>query len=116
MANGTLKRIAGPAYIANAAANIYTPPASTILTVINQIRVSNKTGTAASYTLYVGATGASAGGTEVTGLSESVAANSHVDQYFSPGLRMLSTDFLTGVASAASTLTIVVMGTQSVVD
>src|SRR6476660_193521 len=112
---GTIKRIAGPAYLANAAANIYTPPASTIFTTINHIRVSNKTGTAATYTLYVGGTGGSAGGTEITGLSESVAANDHKDHYFSPGMVMLSTDFLTGVASASSTLTVVVMGSQSVV-
>lgn len=112
---GTLKRIAGPAYIANAAADIYTPPAATIYTVIRQIRVANKTGTAATFTLYVGATGGSAGGTEITGLSKSVAANDHIDMFFSPGLRMASTDFLTGVASAASTLTIVVMGDQIVV-
>lgn len=32
------------------------------------------------------------------------------DQYFSPGLRMESTDFLSGIASAASALVIVVMG------
>jgi len=112
---GTLKRIAGPAYIANAAADIYTPPAATIYTVINQIRVNNKTAGAVTYTLYVGATGGSAGGTEITGLSESVAAASHADHFFSPGLRMASTDFLTGVASAASSLTIVVMGQQVVV-
>lgn len=115
MALGTLKRIAGPAYIGSSAADIYTPPASTIYTVINQIRVANHTGTAATYTLYVGATGGSAGGTEITGLSESVAANSHVDHYFSPGLKMISTDFLSGVASASSTLTITVMGQQVVV-
>jgi hypothetical protein len=115
MPSGTLKRIAGPAYIANAAANIYTPPASTISTTINQIRIANKTAGAVTYTLYVGATGGSAGGTEITGLSVSVPANSFTDQYFSPGLLMLSTDFLTGVASAATSLTITVMGTQSVV-
>lgn len=110
----TLKTLAGPAYIANSATNVFTPAASTIISVINQIRVSNKTAGAITYTLYVGATGGSAGGTEITGLSESVAGNSHVDQYFSPGLIMKSTDFLTGVASAASSLTIVVMGQQFV--
>ena len=112
---GQLKRIAGPAYLANAAADIYTPPASTIYTVIRHIRVSNKTGTAATFTLYVGATGGSAGGTEITGLSKSVPANDHLDMFFSPGIKMVSTDFLSGLASAASTLTIVVMGEQVVV-
>jgi hypothetical protein len=115
VAAGQLKRIAGPAYIAAAAADIYTPPAATIYTVIKHIRVANKTGADATFTLYVGATGASAGGTELTGLDKNVPANDHIDQYFSPGLKMLSTDFLTGIASAASTLTITVMGEQNVV-
>ena len=112
---GTLKRIAGPAYLANAAADIYTPPAATIFTVIKQIRVTNKTGTAATFTLYIGGTAGSAGGTEIAGLSKSVAANDFLDQYFSPGLKLVSTDFLSGLASAASTLTIIVMGEQNVV-
>lgn len=115
MASGTIKRIAGPAYIANAAADIYTPPASTIYTVINQIHVANKTGSAATFTLYVGATGGSAGGTEITGLSKSVPANDSIDLFFSPGLKMTSSDFLSGVASASSTLVITVMGSQHVV-
>jgi hypothetical protein len=37
------------------------------------------------------------------------------DKYFSPGLRLSSTDFLTGVASAANSLVITVMGSQHVV-
>ena len=112
---GQLKRIAGPAYLAAAAADIYTPPASTIYTVIKHIRVNNKTGAAATFTLYLGATGGSAGGTEITGLSESVPANDHKDMYFAPGLKAISTEFLSGLASAASTLTIIVMGEQHVV-
>lgn len=109
-----LKRISGPAYLANAAADIYTPPASTIYTVIRHIHVANKTGTAATFTLYIGATGGSAGGTEIA-LAKNVPANDVVDLYFAPGLKMVSTDFLSGLASAASTLTITVMGVQEVV-
>ena len=112
---GTLKRIAGPAYLANAAADIYTPPASTIYTVIRQIHVANKTGGAVTFTLYVGATGGSAAGTELFG-AYSVPANSTYDWYASPsGLKMLSTDFLSGLASAATSLVITVMGEQNVV-
>lgn len=108
---GTLKKIAGPAYIASSATNIYSPPNSAVDTVIKHIRVANKdASTAYTYTLYVGATGGSAGGTEITGLSESVPAASHVDQYFSPGLRLASTEFLSGIASSASKLVITVMG------
>jgi len=109
---GQLKRIAGPAYLANAAADIYTPPASTIYTVIRHIHVANKTGGAVTFTLYVGATGGSAGGTELFG-AKSVAANDVYDYYCN--LKMVSTDFLSGLASAATSLVITVEGEQVVV-
>lgn len=112
MAN-TLKLIASPAYISNAAANIYTPPASTIFTNIKHIRVVNKDSSIRTFSLYVGATGGSAGGTEIA-KDVSVAVGSYVDIPF-VGLRLASTDFLTGIASAASALVITVMGEQGVV-
>lgn len=115
MAN-TKRRIAGPAAISNSAANIYTPPASTIITYIYQIHVVNRTAAAAQFTLYIGATGASASGTEVTGTSHSVAGASEFDMFFPSGLPLKSTDFLTGVASAASTLVITVIGEDKTVD
>jgi len=111
---GTLQRLAGPSYIANAAANIYTPAASTIYTVIRQIIVANHTGTAATFTLYIGATGGSAAGTDFLGLSQNVPPNTSTPYTFT-GLKMNSTDFLTRVASAASTLVITVLGEQYVV-
>jgi hypothetical protein len=110
---GTIKRIAGPAYLAASVADIYTPPASSIYTLIKHIHIANVTGTAATFTLYVGATAGSAGGTELA-KAESVPANSHVDLYFT-NLRLASTDFLSGASGTASALTIVVMGEQVVV-
>jgi hypothetical protein len=112
---GAIKRISGPAYMGSSVADIYTPPASTILTVINQIRIANVTAGAVTYTLYVGGTGGSTGGTELA-KGVSIPANSVVDLYFSPGLKMSSTDFLSGLASAGSSLTITVMGKQSCVE
>ena len=109
---GTLKRIAGPAYISNSAADIYTPPASTIYTVIRHIHIANVTASAVTFSLFVGATGASAGGTQLFG-THSVPAYSEID-YFCM-LKMTSTDFLTGIASAATSLVIVVEGEQHVV-
>jgi len=111
---GTLKRISGPAYVANAAADIYTPPASTIYTVIKHIRLVNKDSSARTVTLYVGATGGSVGGTEIL-KDYSIAVGGEKDLYFNPGLRMASTDFLTGLASAANAVTVTVMGDQNVV-
>lgn len=110
--SGQLKRIAGPAFIANAAADIYTPPAATIYTVIKHIHVDNVTAGAVTFTLYVGATGGSTAGTELF-KGYSIAANSSYDYYCN--MKMLSTDFLSGLASAASSLTIVVEGEQVVV-
>ena len=56
---GTLKQIAGPAYMASSATNIYTPPASTIYTIIRHIHIANVTASAATFSLFVGLTGAS---------------------------------------------------------
>ena len=109
--NGTAKRIAGPAYLANAAADIYTPPASTIYTIIRHIHVANKTAGAVTFSLYVGATGGSAGGTEIFS-GHSVPANSEFDYYCA--MVMKSTDFLSGLASAATSLVITVEGEQIV--
>ena len=112
--SGQLKRIAGPAYLAATATNIYTPPASTIYTVIEHLHVANVTASAATFTLYVGATGGSTGGTELF-KQKNIPANDAQDYYFTPGLFMASTDFLTGLASAGSTIAIAVMGEQIVV-
>lgn len=111
---GTLKRISGPAYMGASAADIYTPPASTILTVIRQIHIANVTNGALTFTLYVGATGGSVGGTELE-KAKTIAANDVFNEFYSPGLRMASTDFLSGLASAGTSLVITIMGEQSVV-
>lgn len=109
MALGTPKRIAGPAYIASSATNIYTPPASTIATYITQIHIANTDSSARTFSLFIGATGGSAGGTQLEG-TYSVAANSDFVRYFTPCIPMISTDFLSGIASSASTLVITVLG------
>jgi len=109
---GTPKVIASVAFIANAAANIYTPAAATIFTTIKQIHICNVTTSACWFTLYIGATGASVSGTEIF-KQYVVAANSTYD-WFTSRL-MLSTNFLVGVAQTASALTIEVLGEQGVV-
>lgn len=109
---GSLKRIAGPAYIANAAADVYTPPAATIYTVIRHIHIANKDGSARTFTMYVGATGGSAGGTELF-KDVSIGVGGYFDYYCN--MKMLSTDFLTAVASAANALVVTIEGEQVVV-
>ena len=109
---GTIKLIASPAYLAAAATNIYTPPASTIDTIIRHIHIANRTGSAATASLWVGATGGSAAGTELFG-AYSVAANGSFDYYCT--LRLSSTQFLSGLSGTASALIITVEGEQVVV-
>ncbi len=109
---GQLKTIIGPVYITNAAANIYTPAASTIYTVLKHMHFTNVTVGAATFTLYIGGTGGSTGGTEIFKLYP-VAADSTYDFYCN--IKMTSADFLTGLASASSTITIHISGEMVIV-
>lgn len=101
----------GPVTIANAVGNLLNPPtvtggvnagSSACYIILRRIRIVNKTAGAVTFSLYLGATGASAAGTEVIGTGLSVAANSAFDWYGQ--LRIDAADFLTGVASAATSL------------
>jgi hypothetical protein len=114
MAYGTLKRTYGPAALASAVANIYQGGGGSALIYdkIECIHVVNKTGAQATTTQYIGATGGSAAGTELF-VAQPVSANGYWDWFNL--LKLLSTDFLTGLASAATTLTITIMGEQFVV-
>lgn len=109
--SGTLVAIAKPAFLAASATNVYTPPASTMYTVIRHIHIVNVTGAAVSFTLWEGLTGGSAAGTELF-KAHSIAANSEFDHFCKK--RMESTDFLTGLASAGSSLVIAIDGEQVV--
>jgi hypothetical protein len=95
--NGTVTSLAGPVGITLTQPVIY----------IKHLRAVNKTGAAATVSTYIGATGGSAAGTEVAWNAKSVPANDSVDVYFGgQGVRLDSADFLTGLASAAATITV----------
>jgi len=105
----------GPLAVANTVGNLFNPPTVTggvnppgtstnTYYVLRHIRIVNKTGGAVTFSGYIGATGGSAAGTEFLGNGLSIAANSYVDWY--GVLRLDVADFLTGVASAATSLTI----------
>ena len=82
----------------------YTPTADKI--EIKHIRIVNKTAGAVTFSLWKGATGANAAGTEVIGSGLSVPANSYVD-FYTPGLVLEGANgFLVGGASAATSLTL----------
>jgi hypothetical protein len=72
--------------------------------IIKHIRIVNKTGGAVTFSLYLGASGANAAGTEVIGTALSVPANSAYDWY--GAFRLDSADYLVGGASAGTSLTI----------
>lgn len=110
---GTLKRIAGPLALTNTlTTNVYNNTSALIYDIIKHIHIVNKTANNITFTLYLGATGANTAGTELW-TAQNIAPNSSFDWYGS--LKMLSTDFLVGGASAATSLTITIMGEQNVV-
>ena len=107
----------GPAYLANAAANILNGAITSLagpvgvtlvqpVIYLKSIHLFNTTAGPVTASLYVGATGGSTGGTEIL-KSQSIAANSPYDKaFFGSGMRLESTDFLTGLAGSASAITI----------
>ncbi|MCI0346615.1 MAG: hypothetical protein L0221_14405, partial [Chloroflexi bacterium] len=71
--------------------------------VLRHVRIVNKTASAATFSLWLGATGANAAGTEVIGQGLSIAGNSAFDWF---GILTLDVaDFLVGGAGTATALT-----------
>lgn len=110
---GTIKRIAGPvALTTTLTTNVYNQGSALIYDVVRHIHVANKTAIAAAFTLYIGATGGNAAGTEWF-VAHSVPANSEFDHYCM--LKLLSTDFIVGGAGTTLALVITIEGEQYVV-
>jgi len=108
-----IKRTAGPlALTTKLTTNVYNQGSALIYDIIRHIHVVNKTASAATFSLWLGATGGNVAGTELFN-GHSVAANSVYDYYCA--LKMLSTDFLVGGAGTATALTITIEGEQVVV-
>lgn len=103
----------GPVALSNTlTTNILNPPTATggvgagsssNYIILNRIRILNKTANPATFSLWIGATGANAAGTEFIGTGMAVAPNSAFDWY--GAVRLDAADFLVGGASAATTLT-----------
>ena len=105
----------GPVAIAASAGNLLNPPTTTggvnagtpaTYILLRHFRVVNRTSGSVNVSLWIGLTGGSASGTEYAFSASPVAANNWLDYYATPGTRLDATDFLTGLASAASSLTI----------
>lgn len=93
--------------------NILNPPAasggvnagsSAQYIILKHLRITNKTTSSASFSLWLGATGANAAGTEVIGIGHSISANSSYDWYGI--LRLDAADFLVGGSGTATALSI----------
>jgi hypothetical protein len=105
----------GPVALTAAAVDYLNPPtgaggvgvtAANQYILLKHIRFVNKAAVAVTISAFLGATGATAAGTEIIGSGQSVAGNSSYDwQAASPGLRMEVADFLVMLASAAVSIT-----------
>lgn len=102
----TLKRLCGPTSLTNAAATVYTTPGSTT-TVIRDITVANTTGSAATFTLSIGA---DAAGTRLFS-AVSIPANSTLQRTGSVVLAAGET--LQAYSGTNAALTLTVSGVES---
>lgn len=84
--------------------NSTSSPYGNLRILLTHIRIVNKTGSAATVSLWIGATGANAAGTEFAFQAYSVAANSFVDWY--GRIPFDVADFLVGGSGTSTALSI----------
>ena len=90
----------GPAAMATSAADLYNPSANTYA-LVRHIHLANAAASTATVSLYVGLTGGSANGTELCE-GTTIAANDVLDLYFPSGLKITTSDYISGLASATT--------------
>jgi hypothetical protein len=107
----------GPVAISSGVANVCNPgtstggvnsPAVNLRIILTHMRIVNKTAGAVTITMYIGATGGSAAGTEFAWNGTSVPANSALDWYGRVPLEVA--DYLTASAGAGTSLTLTAEG------
>jgi hypothetical protein len=84
--------------------NTTSSPYGNLRVILRHIRITNKTGSAATASLWIGATGGNAAGTEFAFQGYSVPANSYIDWYGAMPLDVA--DFLVGGSGTATALSI----------
>lgn len=103
----------GPVALGTSVADLLNPPDTTAgvgtgtpgtYIILRHIQIVNVTASAAVFTMYLGATGASAAGTQVVGAGKNVPANS--TEHWYGAMRLDVADFLTGNAGTASALVV----------
>ena len=109
-----------PVYVAIAAADLFncaigslTGPVGITLgqpyALLNHIRLTNSDTVTRVVSLFKGASGGSSGGTQYAFAGVSIPAGGSVDWY-DPGDRFSSTDFLSGICDAANVVIISISG------
>jgi len=110
---GTIKRLLGPlALTTTMTTNIFNEPSALIYSVVRHIHIANKAAVAVTFRIFLGATGGNAAGTELF-FDKSILSYDTYDYYCA--LKLTSTDFLVGGASAATSLSILIEGESVVV-
>jgi hypothetical protein len=110
---GTPKRIFGPlALTTTLTTNVYNNASALIYDLIRHIHFVNKTAGSVTISLWLGATGANAAGTELLN-GHVLAAHAEFDYYCA--LKLTSSDFIVGGSDTATAVTIIGEGEQYVV-
>ncbi len=107
------KRLAGPAFIASTATNVYNQGSALLYTLIDHIHIANITAGAVSPNVCISTTGNASDGKNLL-KGHSILANSEYDLY-PTNLRLDSTDFLTALDGNGAALVITVSGRLCVV-
>lgn len=108
-----VKKLYGPATLSDVyTTDIYVPGSALVYDVVRHIHIANRTAGAVTFRIYLGATGANTAGTELW-FDQTVAAHGVYDWYGM--LKLVSTTYLVGGASAPNALTITIMGDSVVV-
>jgi hypothetical protein len=112
---GTNKRLVGPvALTTTLTTNIWQGGngVAQVFDLVKHIHVVNKTGNTAHFSLWLGATGANAAGTELFNV-QAVPANGTFDYYCT--MKLASTEYIVGGSDTATALTITIEGEEYVV-
>lgn len=110
---GKITRIGPVALTTTLTTNVYNQSSALIYDKLKQISITNKTASAATVSLWLGATAANAAGTEVIN-GESIPPHTSRSWPFA-NLRIASTDFLVGGSDTATALTLTAITEQDVV-
>jgi hypothetical protein len=104
----------GPVALGTSAANVFQGAGgdAAMRDRIKHIHIANRGAVPVTFDLYIGATGGSASGTELE-KGKTIAANDVFNEYYD--CPIASTEYLTGLASLASSLTITVTYEREVV-